>query len=201
MNNAPPTPVPVLHKLAGSLLFALFACLLAGGAFYALERYGAGVERAWREAQAEYADSRNRLARAAEDEDEIRRASARYRALAARGEVGPERRSDWLASLEHSRVQRRLIGLEYEIAPQRPLEGAASPGQARFMASAMKLDMLLLHEQDLLGLLDDLRRAAGALVLVKQCVIERLPGTPATAAQAQLRAHCELDFVTVQEGA
>ena len=62
----------------------------------------------------------------------------------------------------------------------------------------MKLDLPLLHEDDLLGLLADLSAQAQALVSVKSCKIERSPADPQHPT-ASLKAHCEIDWITLQE--
>jgi hypothetical protein len=63
----------------------------------------------------------------------------------------------------------------------------------------MKLEMMLLHENDLLGLFADLSAQVPALVSVRQCTIERLPGAPQQNQAALLRAKCEVDWITLQE--
>jgi hypothetical protein len=63
----------------------------------------------------------------------------------------------------------------------------------------MKLDMLLLHEHDLLGLLADLQAQTAALVAVRHCTLERLSAVPEIRPTAHLRAQCEIDWITLQE--
>ena len=188
------------RRLAGSLLILLGAMVLAGGITFGVLYYGNQTERSLRQAQAEQADSRHRLERFQQDEQDILKRIERYRALVADGRIQPERRLDWVDSLRRSREQRRLLGLDYEIAPQRPLDSgqAASDGH-RFYVSPMKLDMLLLHEHDLLGLLADLQAQTAALVAVRHCTLERLSAVPEIRPTAHLRAQCEIDWITLQE--
>jgi hypothetical protein len=102
--------------------------------------------------------------------------------------------------LKDIRDKRRLIDLQYEIAPQRLLDGK-SAGEFAFSASAMKLRVKLLHEEDLSRLLADLRSQAKALIQVKSCNVERLPSTAdeRTSGRASLLADCEIDWLTVRE--
>jgi hypothetical protein len=65
----------------------------------------------------------------------------------------------------------------------------------------MKLEMPLLHENDLLGLLADLSSQVQALVSVKSCKLERIPAPPAQTNAATLKAACEIDWITLQENA
>lgn len=189
-----------LRNLAGSLAFLLLALLITGGLAFGILRYGEQAARTFRQAQAELSESRSRLARVQDDEREIRAKIDRYREIIDRGRTKPERRLDWLETLRRIKEQRRLLGMEYEIAPQRPLDPKALiSGGYSFLASPMKLDLLMLHENDLLGLFADLSREVDALVSVRQCAIERLPGTPPQPNTPLLKAQCEIDWITLQE--
>jgi hypothetical protein len=200
MDHTPYVSAFNLRKLAGSLLVLLIALALAGGVVFGLRHYCSQAEQGMRQAQAELADSRNRLMRLQQDEQDILARIERYRALVAGGRIQPERRLDWVDSLRRIREQRRLLSLDYEIAPQRLLDASqAASGGHQFYVSPMKLDMLLLHEHDLLGLLADLQTRVAALVTVRQCTLERLATAPGTPLAAQLRAHCEIDWITLQE--
>jgi hypothetical protein len=189
-----------LRHLAGSLAFLLLALLIAGGLVFGILHYGEQIRQTFRQAQTELSESRGRLARAQDDEQEIRAKIDRYREIIERGRTEPERRLDWVEALRHIKEKRRLLGMDYEIAPQRPLDpkNVASGGYG-FLVSTMKLDMMMLHELDLLGLLADLATQVPALISVRQCVLERLPGTPQQQQSALLRAQCEIDWITLQE--
>lgn len=200
MDNAGYNSVLSLRNLGGSLAFLLLALLLAGGLAFGMVNYGDQAERSLRQAQAEQAESRNRLSRVREDEQEIRAKIDRYREIIELGRTQPERRLDWVEALRHIKEKRRLLGMDYEIAPQRPLDPKiVASGGYSFLVSPMKLDMLLLHENDLLGLLADLQMQTPALISTRQCTIERLPNAPQAQSPALLRAQCEVDWITLQE--
>jgi hypothetical protein len=89
--------------------------------------------------------------------------------------------------------------MRYEIAPRHALEKTPD-GQLALFASTMRLELKLLHEEDLTRLLDDLRREAPALIQTRRCDISRLQGavekeTPA----ASLQASCLVDWITVRK--
>ena len=140
-----------------------------------------------------------RLQRMRSEEIEIRRDSLLFYQLQERGVIGEEQRLDWVELLEAIRDTRRLLDLRYEIAPQRPLEAGAA-GDFVFSVSSMKVQMKLLHEEDLTRLLSDLRRQAKALIRIKGCNVERLPPTVAERAGdwANLQADCEIDWLTLR---
>jgi hypothetical protein len=200
MDNAGYESALSLRNLGGSLAFLLLALLLAGGLVFGVLGYGEQAAQSLRQAQAEQAESRSRLARAQEDEQEIRAKIDRYREIIQLGRTQPERRLDWVETLRHIKEKRRLLGMDYEIAPQRPLDPKlVVSGGYSFLVSPMKLDMLLLHENDLLGLFADLQTQIPALIGIRQCTLERLPNAPQPQQPALLRAQCEADWITLQE--
>ena len=200
MENADNESVISLQSLGWSIALLLLSLLLAAGLVLAVLYYGEQTERSHKQALAQQAESRNRLARANEDEQEIRARIARYQELIAEGRTAPERRLDWVETLRHIKEKRRLLGLEYEIAPQRALDSKnVTSGGYSFLASPMKLEMSLLHENDLLGLLADLSAQVQALVSVRRCKIERLPQSSAQQNASPLKADCDLDWITLQE--
>lgn len=150
-------------------------------------------------AKAARSDAQNKLFRARDEEQELRATTARFQELAQRGVIGDERRLDWVEQIRRIRDARKLYDLQYEIAPQQPLDSAASGGSLPFMTSPMRLTMQLLHEEDLLGFLDDLSAQVPAYLRTRRCTVDRLPSTPAppTGAAPQLRAECELDWITI----
>ncbi|MEW6512831.1 MAG: hypothetical protein AB1443_02395 [Pseudomonadota bacterium] len=200
MDNAGYESALSLRNLGGSLAFLLLALLFAGGLAFGVIGYGEQARQSLRQAQVGQTESRYRLARAQEDEQEIRAKIDRYREIIERGRTQPERRLDWVETLRNIKEKRRLLGMDYEIAPQRPLDPKlVVSGGYSFLVSPMKLDMLLLHENDLLGLLADLQAQIPALISTRQCTIERQPNAQQAQQPAQLRAQCELDWITLQE--
>lgn len=190
-----------LKSLLGSLVFLLVASLASAGMVFATLHHAGQAERDLQQAQARQGETRARLSRAHDDEREIRDRIARYQELIRMGRTQPERRLEWVETLNHIKTSRRLLGLDYEIGPQRALdEKQPASGGFRFLASPMKLEMPLLHEEDLLGLFADLAARTEALVSVRSCRIERLPPRRASRDPANLKAACELDWITLQEG-
>jgi len=193
---------PVLNpgSLRWSLLLLLAALLAAGATVAAALHFDAAAEQAHRQALARQSETRARLARAHDDERDIRARITRYHDLIARGRTQPERRLDWVETLRGIRESRRLLGLDYEIAPQRPLdEKNPAAGDFDFLVSPMKLEMPLLHENDLLGLLADLQEQVQALIGVRACRIERIPPNPTQIDPATLKAACQIDWITLRE--
>ena len=144
-------------------------------------------------------DARSKLQRVRGEESEIKQKSALFNQLQARGMVGEEQRLEWVELIREIRDKRRLIDLQYEFAPQRSLDNSAPGNGYAFYASTMKVQLKLLHEEDLTRFIDDLRRQAKALIQVKSCNVSRLPRNETEGSVvAQLQADCLIDWLTLQ---
>lgn len=193
--NTPAPAAVTIRALGPSLGLLIVAILLAAASIGWTYLQVQQATQQHKQAQARQSETRARLARVNEDEREIREKITRYQGIVQRGLTEPERRLQWVETLKAIKESRRLLGLNYEIAPQRPLDPKqVSSGGYDFLVSTMKLDLPMLHEEDLLGLLSDLSAKTQALVSVKSCQIERV-----TSGAANLKAACEIDWIKLQE--
>lgn len=191
-------------RIRWGLGFLLFAAVVGFFLTTTAQRLVEKAEGSQRQLQAQQRDIRARLARAPEEEKELRNKIILYQQLLDRGVIGQEERLNWVEQIARIKAARRLLDFQYEIAPQRPLGDAILPGGAQagsfeFVASTMSLQMPLLHEDDLLGFIADLRRSVPAHLMVRDCTIDRLAAGADRTATAQLRAICSIDWVTVRE--
>jgi len=185
------------------LIFPLLAFALLVGAGVALILWSNHVlvsaKRQLATVSAERARNTERLMRIADEEREVKEKIAVYRQLTALGILGRERRLEWADSIKRIRAQRGLIDLRYRVAPQKPLVSVpGKPGTIDFYASTMKVNLALLHEEDLFGFLTDLRASGNAYYAVRRCTLSRT-GVPPTAASlaARLNAECDIDLITI----
>jgi hypothetical protein len=195
-----------LRRIGWSLAFLAICSLLGAAVVVAAKQALRSAQAAAKQAEAERKDIRGKLARAREEEQEIRTKIARYQEMLARGYVTQEQRLNWVERIAQIKAARKLIDIEYELAPQAPVQSVILPegavgGGYEFMASTMKLRMQLLHEDDLLGFLSDLRQSVEALLVVRACDVERIARAAGgeRATQAQLNAECGIDFITLRE--
>ena len=148
--------------------------------------------------------AREKLARISEEEREVKERIEVYRRLRDLHIIGKERRLDWADAIKRIRINREMLDVRYRIDPQKLLVSiTGKPGKVDFNVSAMKLELALLHEGDLLGFLDDLRDAGNAYVSVRRCTLVR-SGPAAVQAgiptlTPRLRAECEIDLITVMD--
>ena len=180
--------------LAATLMLALGATAVyfAVNAMQTATRERAAAQATWKETDSKLKQVRN-------EENEIKHKAAIFKALQTRGMIGEEQRLEWVELLKDIRDKRRLIDLVYEIEPQRPLDVAPGAGFT-FNVSPMKVQLKLLHEEDLTRFLGDLNEQARALIQVRYCKVTRQPqGQAGTSGQANLLAECRIDWVTLRE--
>ena len=200
MDSPDKSSVINLKSLRWSLALLVASALLTAAAVAAVLHFGSLSAQAQKRALALQGETRAKLARVHEDEREIREKIARYQELVGSGRIAPERRLEWVETLRHIKDSRKLLGLDYEISPQRTLdEKVPDAGGYVFLVSPMKLEMPLLHENDLLGLIADLKAQVPAIISPRHCLIERTAGGHPQAMNATLRAQCDIDWITLQE--
>lgn len=178
--------------------------LLAGGiaALVATGHYAQEAGREYGAARAERASVQTKLARATDEEREIQARLVDYQNLRQRGVLGDERRLDWVETVKRIKSERQIYDLRYSIEPRRPLEfpGVRQEPGVELLQSRMRLEVSLLHEDDLFNLLDDLRTRLAPVVVVRNCTLNRTERSRVEAgAGPRLRAECAIDLVTIRD--
>jgi hypothetical protein len=195
-----------LKRMQWAIAFLVVMTLIGGGSVWSVQQLKKSGEKSLRDVSAERRDIQGKLARAREEQQELRDKIGRYQELKAQGLIGPEQRLDWIEIIARLKAARGIFKLDYDFAPQRPVDAAMLPGGAaaggfEIMSSQMRLQLQLLHEGELLTFLSELRKAVPALVQVRSCTIERLaPGNTDRGKNAQLKAECILEWITLREG-
>lgn len=195
-----------LKRLQWAIAFLLIMSAVGGGAVWTVEQMKRSSARALQEAAAARKDIQSKLARARDEQQELTDKLNRFQVLKERGLIGPERRLNWIEAIARIKAARRIFKLDYEFAPQRPADAAILPGGAaaggfEIMASQMKLQLQLLHEGELLAFIAELRESVQALIQVRSCAVERIPANNTDRGRnAQLKADCTLEWITLKEG-
>ena len=122
----------------------------------------------------------------------------RVHRLVPGGGSKPESRLHWLRLLQQAAARHHVAALDYELEPA-AATGPGAPQPAALPLSRLRLRLDLLHEEDLLGLLADLRRQFRALLHVRSCSIERLPEAESEGGWAMLRSQCNVDLLSLRE--
>ena len=153
-------------------------------------------------AQAERRQHADRLARIAEEEREVSEKLDVYKQLKRLNIIGEERRLEWADAITRIRNERELLDLTYRVTRQKLLKSLpGKPGNVEFFASTMAVQLDLLHEEDLLRFLADLRNSGNAYYSVKNCSVRRTgQAATGTTITPRLGAACEIDLITVMDG-
>ena len=188
-----------LKRLLPALVLGLALIATGAALIWGAGQALASAQRELAVAQADRRQSTERLARIAEEEREVKEKIDVYRRLRQLNILGEERRLEWADAVSRIRAQRELLDLRYVVERQRLVSSVqGKPAKVDFYASTMKVDLALLHEEDLLRFLADLRESGNAFYAPRKCAVTRtgqaLGGATMT---PRLRAECEIDLVTI----
>jgi len=144
-------------------------------------------------------EARNRFQRSGEERDLIVRFLPPYQELRGRGLIGPEQRINWLDALRNTNQRARLFGAEYQVSTQQPYPYAQDLNAVRLgMAqSVMKLNLRLAHEGDLVRFFRLLESENAGAFEINECILERAAGENPVNTQPNVRADCELAWITL----
>jgi hypothetical protein len=187
------------------LIVPIAACVTLGVAaaacYFAAEDYRQSTQKQRTVIAGQRTEVQGRLDRANEEEREIKANLQQYQALAARGITAEEKRLDWIDVLTAIKNERRLFSINYNIDPQKELDypGMRAASGVYFMSSRVKLSMQLLHEEDLLNVVDDLIKRSRLYVSVRSCDVRRAErGSGGIVLAPRLQADCVLDLITIR---
>ena len=125
-----------------------------------------------------------------------------YNDLLASGFVGEERRIEWIETLRQIHAQHKLFSIDYSIGLQESYKPSFLPnlGNFRLNRSIMNLKLDMLHEGDLLALLDGLHEQTTPFI-VRDCEIKRPMGAVVNAKNMvpNMQANCEIDWLTLRD--
>lgn len=150
--------------------------------------------------QMQMRDAQLRVQKSGIERDLISRHLPDYQKLDAIGFVGDERRINWLDALRNANQKGGMFGINYDISARKadPQFGTPSIGQLQVMQSRMKLRFPMLHEGDLLKLLEYLSEQNVGVFVINTCKITRTSPALTVRFQPNLTGECELAWVTAQ---
>ncbi len=120
-------------------------------------------------------DLRSRLEAAKRERDNLRDSEQTYSALTSRGVFLPEDRLELIEAMAKLKQRHRLIGLDYEVSPQRIVKlnaGLALPA-IDVIGSRIRMKVSAYHDGDLVAFLDDFPRMQRGFFPLDRCVIRR----------------------------
>ena len=181
---------------------AVFAvCLVASAAMVSgSHRFRQTMEREYQDNHARFRNASQQYLAVDEEERMIEDFYPEFVRLYRGGMLGKERRLSWLESLRQAGDTIKIPELAYKLEAQRemPPEFELPLGGYSLFVSPMNLSLGLLHEGDLLQLLQALDRDALGQYSVKSCSIKRsTPDLNLDMIEANITAECQLDWWTV----
>ena len=192
-----------LRRLAGPVAAALAFVVLGVGLIWSSGTALRIAQGQLAAAQAERRQTSERLARISEEEREVKEKIDLYQRLKQLNILGEERRLEWADAIARIRKERELLDLRYVVERQRLLSSLpGKPANVEFYASTMKVELALLHEEDLLRFLGDLRQSGNAFYSVRRCALSRTgQGGTGGVIAPRLRGECEIDLITILDRA
>lgn len=183
--------------LVGALLLFVIAGLLAWWSLQDAQK----AEQQRSAAESSKTQIEQRLRQVRTEEQDLKQRAQIFQQMQKSGMAGEEKRLDWTEMLRNIQKDLRLPAMTYEFGAQITLENVTGLDYVYF-SSPMRLQLRLLHEEDLLNLLARLQKEAKALVLVRSCKLSPQPGSAEVRdAPLQLSAECELQWITVRRTA
>lgn len=181
-----------------ALAIAIAAAVAMGfGSYWYLQkekRDGVQSARSLQEARA----STDAVKREIED---MRTSSKVFQDLLDRGILQDERRLDFIERLDALKVRHRILSLEYDIDPQRPLPlaGGRVFNALEVMGSKVKVRLKALHEGDALAFLEDLAMPARGFHALSKCQLKRVDRVAADVTNARVEAGCTLEWISLKD--
>ena len=121
--------------------------------------------------------------------------------LYSKGVIGQEQRLNWMEMLKESESSIKLPALAYTVDSQRTYVAAFPVDLGRFQiyASEMTMQLSLLHEGDLLRLLDGLDKKVSGLFSVNNCKFSKSGDIVLDNPKAaNVTVDCNLDWYTIK---
>lgn len=133
------------------------------------------------------------------EKNEIQTFQPKYGQLLNQGFIGPEKRLDWIESIQSIQKTADLMPINYEIAEQQSfqLDPSIDAGSLALHGSKMTVKINLLHEMDLINFLDGLK--AHQVIDLQNCFIKRLAVTDTVNVTPRLSAECTLYWITLDK--
>lgn len=173
------------------------AALFAWGSHFYLEK----EKRDGLVSQRELQEARARVEKAKREREDLKASSEIFESLVQRGILHEESRLDFVERLDRLKASHRLLGLEYEIAPQRPLPlaGGRVFNAVDVLGSRVKLRVLAVHEGDALSFLEELATPERGFNPISRCLLRKLEADPGSVKSPRVEAECVLEWISLKD--
>jgi len=190
------------QQMRGTVIFLVLAMLFCGSIIGGSLYFKKQMDKEFLRNNAVFQNNSKRYLAVDEEEKTIREYYPKFIHLYNYGEIGQERRLDWIETLRRVGVDIKLPSLSYSIESQKAFvpNFVMNMGRYRLFKSDMSLKIQLLHEGDLFNLLTELERSAKGLYRVSNCKLSnnakgKLTDDPDA---ANVSADCLLEWFTLK---
>lgn len=178
------------------------AMIVAGLLASFADQYRTEEEQALQIEQGLYNQARQKFESSGQEKETIIKYLPEYNHLLVQGFIGEERRIEWIERLRQIHGQYNLFSIDYSIGQQERYQPSfiTNAGNHVINRSVMELKLDMLHEGDLIHLIEDLHQETPPF-LVRECEITRPIGADIDSKKmtANLKAVCEIDWITLRD--
>lgn len=145
--------------------------------------------------------ARSRYQTSGAEKDNIVQYLPAYQKLIQQGFIGEEQRVDWIDDLRTVNMRYKFFGVSYDIGAMQDYKPAfpLDVGNFKLHRSTMKLTLSMLHEGDLLTLLQALPQEQNPPFMLRDCIISKVDGGGRGKFLPNLTSACEIDWLTMTE--
>ncbi len=184
-------------------ILGLGLALIAAGLLASFaDQYRTEEKQALQIEQGRYNQARQKFESSGQEKETIIKYLPEYNRLLAQGFIGEERRIEWIERLRQIHGQYNLFSIDYSIGQQERYQPSfiTNAGNHIINRSVMELKLDMLHEGDLIHLIEDLHQETPPF-LVRECEITRPIGTDIDSKKmtANLKAVCDIDWITLRD--
>lgn len=121
-----------------------------------------------------------------------------YKKYEKKGFLREEKRLTWIETLEHTANNLSLNNLRYQISPQQKIssEKFNLPPSITLLESKLTLESGLIHEGDLVTLINSLNKLNSGLFIIDSCKIDRTADQSEIASSNNFKAACSTLWYT-----
>lgn len=138
-----------------------------------------------------------------QEKETINKYLPEYQHLIEAGFIGQEKRLEWVDGLRRIHKDHKLFNITYSISPQEGYKANFIPALGEFTLnrSLMKLELSMLHEGDLLTLVELLATELRSPFILRDCELTRISNAKPDAFVPNMLGKCEIDWLTLHEPA
>lgn len=186
--------------LRGAIIMLLVCVTISGGLLAGSMYYRDEMRSDYKKEDTRFKNVSRKYLAVDQEEKMIMLHYPRFKFLYHKGVIGKEKRLDWLETLRATSDKLGIPSLRYNIDSREIYTPAYGLNQGAYQiyTSTMKLELGLLHEDDLFKLFNELEHRADGLFTVSGCDMHRREKEITRSIEsAKLQVSCELLWFTI----